>query len=441
MPFNNNTVLPVLPKPDHAKSGMAENLNSAVIEDKELRKKLRNRQSALAARERKKARMMELERQVAELQEINRRIDEDNQHLRARLDTVMRKCADAGLQLDSDQEFMKTYGIRPAVHMNYPGHQVVYPGMNTANTEPNRAATLRMEIKELGERQQELLQAMPYGTFNGRPHMQTNNPMMMGDGTCNYPGQRMPIKQEYGRVLNSALQRSSCSSFAANFHNFNQLTPETMQQASLPLFRTKRPHDIANMNCPAPELSDPRNQSLPSIAAVLGSPAKRPCVEATHCQQTDSYLPTSASAVHTEGSCVPPAYHQPGLARQNISVSQQPSVISTYANNSNECIQHQETESKSQRADANVRSPEDFRSYPMNSDVSPFLASGEKLVEELSNTSGHSETDQVLPFFDFQDFMSGDLTADSPSALSASDSGVSMDDSLDWIAENPIFDL
>uniref|UniRef100_H2YQD5 X-box-binding protein 1 n=1 Tax=Ciona savignyi TaxID=51511 RepID=H2YQD5_CIOSA len=55
------------------------------VTDKELRKKLKNRESAQAARDRKKAKMLSLERQIAELLDRNRIVEAENQELRSRV--------------------------------------------------------------------------------------------------------------------------------------------------------------------------------------------------------------------------------------------------------------------------------------------------------------------------------------------------------------------
>ena len=105
MPFTaNKAVLPVLPKPEILKHGMADNIPLSAIEDKELRKKLRNRQSALAARERKKARMLELERQVMELQESHKLLEHENHFLYSRLGFMKQKCLEAGVSLDDEKD-------------------------------------------------------------------------------------------------------------------------------------------------------------------------------------------------------------------------------------------------------------------------------------------------------------------------------------------------
>jgi len=55
------------------------------INDRELRKKLKNRESAQIARERAKAKMIQLERMVAELSEANRILEFENHRLKSRL--------------------------------------------------------------------------------------------------------------------------------------------------------------------------------------------------------------------------------------------------------------------------------------------------------------------------------------------------------------------
>lgn len=57
MVFQSVNVLPVLPKPHNGPMGVRGPPLSAP-EDKEMKKKLRNRESALAARERKKQKML-----------------------------------------------------------------------------------------------------------------------------------------------------------------------------------------------------------------------------------------------------------------------------------------------------------------------------------------------------------------------------------------------
>lgn len=88
MPFQSVNVLPVLPKPHN---GLPRGPQLSAPEDKEMKKKLRNRESALAARERKKQKMLELERKVDELSKENDDLRSENSVLRGTLSSVMQK--------------------------------------------------------------------------------------------------------------------------------------------------------------------------------------------------------------------------------------------------------------------------------------------------------------------------------------------------------------
>ena len=58
------------------------------INDRELRKKLKNRESAQAARDRKKAKMLALERQLSDMAERNKILENENRELRGRLQRI-----------------------------------------------------------------------------------------------------------------------------------------------------------------------------------------------------------------------------------------------------------------------------------------------------------------------------------------------------------------
>jgi hypothetical protein len=88
MPFQSVNVLPVLPKPHN---GLPRGPQLSAPEDKEMKKKLRNRESALAARERKKKKMLELENRVAELGKENDELRSENSIVRDTLISVMQK--------------------------------------------------------------------------------------------------------------------------------------------------------------------------------------------------------------------------------------------------------------------------------------------------------------------------------------------------------------
>lgn len=76
------------------------------IKDKELRKKLKNRESAQAARDRKKAKMIFLEARVSELAERNRYLQAKNENL---LKYIMHIKARAGILHEDSEEEMAIY--------------------------------------------------------------------------------------------------------------------------------------------------------------------------------------------------------------------------------------------------------------------------------------------------------------------------------------------
>lgn len=90
MVFQSLNVLPVLPKPHNGPCGPRGPTLSGP-EDKEMKKKLRNRESALAARERKKQKMLELERKVSELGKENDDLRSENSLLKNTLSSIMKK--------------------------------------------------------------------------------------------------------------------------------------------------------------------------------------------------------------------------------------------------------------------------------------------------------------------------------------------------------------
>ncbi|NXH91026.1 XBP1 protein, partial [Edolisoma coerulescens] len=71
-------------------------------EEKALRRKLKNRVAAQSARDRKKARMTELEQQVVELEEENQKLLRENQLLRERTCTLVRENQELRCRLGLD---------------------------------------------------------------------------------------------------------------------------------------------------------------------------------------------------------------------------------------------------------------------------------------------------------------------------------------------------
>ncbi|CAG5091105.1 Oidioi.mRNA.OKI2018_I69.PAR.g12857.t1.cds [Oikopleura dioica] len=114
MPFPTaQQVLPVLPKPQNGPGRNGPALSA--IEDKEMKKKLRNRESALAARERKKQKMLELERRVAELSRNNSILKMENCALRGTLTSVMQKYGAQKSEIDETLRLTENVTIKKEV--------------------------------------------------------------------------------------------------------------------------------------------------------------------------------------------------------------------------------------------------------------------------------------------------------------------------------------
>ncbi|CAK8675991.1 uncharacterized protein LOC143461132 [Clavelina lepadiformis] len=90
------------------------------ITDKELRKKLKNRESAQAARDRKKAKMLNLERQINELLDRNRVVENENRDLRLRI----RRMESSSCWDMSKQEQMNITHDAAYVHSPYAGAMI-----------------------------------------------------------------------------------------------------------------------------------------------------------------------------------------------------------------------------------------------------------------------------------------------------------------------------
>jgi len=114
MPFPTaQQVLPVLPKPQNGPGRNGPALSA--VEDKEMKKKLRNRESALAARERKKQKMLELERRVAELSRNNSILKMENCTLRGTLTSVMQKYGAPKSEIDETLRLTENVAIKKEV--------------------------------------------------------------------------------------------------------------------------------------------------------------------------------------------------------------------------------------------------------------------------------------------------------------------------------------
>nr|NP_001071850.1 transcription factor protein [Ciona intestinalis]BAE06757.1 transcription factor protein [Ciona intestinalis] len=437
MPFSNvKVMMPVLPKPDHASSGrMQENIPLSAIEDKELRKKLRNRQSALAARERKKARMMELEKQVAELQETNRRMEDENQHLRARLDNIIQRCLRAGFPLDgsADTAWMRVN----AEAQGYSRRQVGYAhptaaGQSLQNQQLRMAqptgestteASLKCAIRALGERQHEILQTITSGIMAPIQPAAAKYDAQLCYQQQSFkvsPAQSpVTVKQEYG---------TSSQTYSPQ----NQETvplPQSSCSAESPVISngTNRLLEPAHSSpCKRDWLT--ANQTLPSIGAMLAPSAKRPCSRSNEHQPVDNTELEKCSPTNNVGFLMR-SENPPRPVNVINSINSPPTVITSNPQNEK------------------VKSPQSYHEPTENTisscSPSPLLTQGEDfLAGEFDNIIEEENTNQCgLTIFDIEEIIRGDSCADSPSARSGSDSGLSMDESLDWIADNPIFNF
>lgn len=81
-----------------------------------MKKKLRNRESALAARERKKQKMLELERRVSELGRENNELKVENCALRGTLSNVMQKYGAPPKEIEDTLKTTQTLTVKKEPH-------------------------------------------------------------------------------------------------------------------------------------------------------------------------------------------------------------------------------------------------------------------------------------------------------------------------------------
>uniref|UniRef100_H2YU00 X-box-binding protein 1 n=1 Tax=Ciona savignyi TaxID=51511 RepID=H2YU00_CIOSA len=433
MPFSNvKGVMPVLPKPEHiSPEGMQENIPLSAIEDKELRKKLRNRQSALAARERKKARMMELEKQVAELQETNRRMEDENQHLKARLDTIVQRCLRAGFPLDGSSEiswvrvnddtgrtmqkagYLQSYQKRRPLSFTSPNDPRVVGNPLRIDQNAGRITTelhLKNTIRAIGDRH-EVYQTLQAGTtpvqtteakYGNQPyyqqHYKTNTNVV--------------VKQEFNAVAQPYTLRG-VEQIEQNRLCTN--SPDAPQSTQIPGQQTSPKRDWATAN-----------QTLPSIGAMLAPNTKRTCLSqengaAVEDTELEKCSPTNNVGFLMRGKNKP----RPVNVIQPVTCASQ-----ITATNRGEKVDSKTTNATTLSAgDSTSPSP------LLMPDSEDFLAGGfDNIIENDNSQNGFT-------IFDIEEIIRADSCVDSPSPRSGSDSGLSMDDSLDWIADNPIFNF
>ncbi|NWW75565.1 XBP1 protein, partial [Climacteris rufus] len=108
LPAGADSGLPGLETPQPARK--RQRLTHLSPEEKALRRKLKNRVAAQSARDRKKARMTELEQQVVELEEENQKLLQENQLLRERTCNLMRENQELRCRLGLDALKMEESG-------------------------------------------------------------------------------------------------------------------------------------------------------------------------------------------------------------------------------------------------------------------------------------------------------------------------------------------
>jgi hypothetical protein len=135
------------------------------ITDRELRKKLKNRESAQAARDRKKAKMLALERQLADMAERNKLLENENRELRGR---IQRMEAEAFWRLVKNPPDGSMEGNAMAAMMNqgmHPGgmagHNGMIPGQNMENGSHGTSPAELHQIQNYQRQMQFLLEGNP----------------------------------------------------------------------------------------------------------------------------------------------------------------------------------------------------------------------------------------------------------------------------------------
>ena len=148
------------------------------IIDRELRKKLKNRESAQAARDRKKAKMMALERQLGDMADRNKFLENENRELKGRLQRVE---AEAFWRLvkQPGENGRSKYFSNPS-YVSFPGNMEGNPMMPNGmhpNMHPNmhvEGQQIPPELHQLHQRQMQLL--FENGGFNQAAMQQGQNP-------------------------------------------------------------------------------------------------------------------------------------------------------------------------------------------------------------------------------------------------------------------------
>lgn len=133
------------------------------ITDRELRKKLKNRESAQAARDRKKAKMLGLERQLADMAERNKLLENENRELRGRIQRMeaeafwrlVKNPADANMA-ENPMAAMMNQGMHPS-GMSHPVVGSHAQPMDTTHGQPDLHQIQISEQQKLYQRQMQFL--------------------------------------------------------------------------------------------------------------------------------------------------------------------------------------------------------------------------------------------------------------------------------------------
>ena len=456
---SNKTVHPVLPKPENQKNGLFENLSLSAIEDKELRKKLRNRQSALAARERKKARMLELERQVLELQESHKRLEHENHFLYSRLNFMKQKCFEAGVNIDDGKEvFLQpldsvySQNIDPVVDRVPENHCHLTFHRTPHLTKPNRPNNLHdFQIN--------------YSSTNNFPVNHPNQQYFLNNSNCyhktmaHHEAQPVPNKtdlaqkdnfMDYNPVEFYENQRRSRKEIHSQSSKVEQKAESANQGSKfwkikedfctnldqkLLLSPNLRPDFTKNSNSKFPKSAhemSPECPPLPSIGEMLETNVNRSLLTSKSLSHTNFEKGFEIPAVVTE---------KQNFKRKNEAVQttfKKSKSFHSLSGMSPLSNQRQPTWSKSvpQEQDRGINENKLHKSEIRPSFEQPSSPPDMK----FSNCFSALATSQISTIENMKDFTNSSSKS-RPNDHSASDSGLSMDEHLDWVNDSSLFDF
>ena len=455
---------PVLPKPENPKKGICQSLSLNAIEDKELRKKLRNRQSALAARERKKARMLELERKVMALQESHKRLEHENHFLYSRLNLMKQKCLEAGVTLGNDKDPLSMHPVNSfhsrSVNDVYSNNYNLILDQTRRYAGPSRPDSLQSfnnipvdyaanNLSQNSHNHQYFAdslncyrKSMESNETQGFPnkadqHRKTNlaDPNRAAFCEKSYHSQnkfelnsdRPSIKQEINQVSEFFESKDNfCTTLEQTLNLFSpNHTPSTSNSAQLNL----------TQSC-AQEMS-PSN-SLPSIDAMLESNANRPPVTIESVAQSDL---ERTFATQRPGNCKQRIHHN--AKRRNESVS---SIVKRSKSFHSVSVMSPTFEASFCEWPKPVL--QNRFSNPTNVKTLTCKTKKQFNFDLLPSTEGRKISNDFSAYFESHispNAKAHDLANSAskcrPNDHSASDSGLSMDEHLDWVNDSTLFDF